>query len=325
MAVVLEMSCPRARLRVLTCALIAAVAGAAPRAAEAQGPSAPNASLAAAAVGADGQADEGSCAWDPRWTRFTVAESIATGSMALGILATHLVMPEPAAPRWQGAVLLDAPTRDLLRPAGVGGQEMAATTSDVFLGVLVAMPILDAGVAWAVHGQPELALQMVAISAQSFAFTFLVTQLTKRLVGRERPYGQRCESGETGGSCDTSDRYQSFLSGHSSTAFTAAGLVCAHHTNMPLYGGGPADMAACTSAVGVATAVAMLRVAGDRHYLSDVLMGAALGLFSGYLLPSFLHYDIGDDDARTGEPAGGTVAPIPTPGGVGFGYQRVWY
>ena len=55
-----------------------------------------------------------------------------------------------------------------------------------------------------------------------------------------------------------------------------------------------------------------------------VLVGAALGLPSGYALPSFLHYDIGETDPDTGMPEGGRVTPLATPGG-GLAYEHVWY
>jgi hypothetical protein len=33
-------------------------------------------------------------------------------------------------------------------------------------------------------------------------------------------------------------KFQSFISGHTLMAFTGAGLICAHHSHLPLYGGG---------------------------------------------------------------------------------------
>jgi hypothetical protein len=34
----------------------------------------------------------------------------------------------------------------------------------------------------------------------------------------------------------------------------------------------------------------MLRIHSDNHYATDVILGAALGIGSGYFLPRFLHY-----------------------------------
>jgi membrane-associated phospholipid phosphatase len=266
-----------------------------------------------------------SCEWNPQWSRFTIGESIATGSMGLGLLLATLALEPPDGATWQGAILLDGPTRGSLRASSASARDTMADVSDVLLYALMAMPVIDAGVAWGVHGSPEVALEMMAMTAQSFALTSLVTQLTKRLVGRERPYGELCDPEDPAEQCAGGSRYESFLSGHTSLAFTSAGLVCAHHESLPLFGGGPADAAACVLAVGAATTVGAMRIGADRHYLSDVMMGAALGLLSGYALPNWLHYDIGDDDPRTGAPEGGRITPMATLGGAGFGYQHVWY
>lgn len=268
-----------------------------------------------------------SLSWDERWGRFSIGESLATGSIAAGILAVELALPEPTAANWSGSLLMDDDVRLSLRGSSEGSRDTMDSASDALLGGLILMPMVDAGIALLVHQAPEVALQMMAINAQSFALTVLVTELTKRLVARERPYAQYggCDADEDSGDCASGNRYKSFLSGHTSLAFTGAGLVCAHHENLPLYGGGLADSAACAAAIGAATAVGVLRIGADRHHMSDVLFGAALGLVSGYALPNWLHYDLGEDDPETGEPSGGTITPIATPGGVGFGYQRIWY
>jgi membrane-associated phospholipid phosphatase len=42
----------------------------------------------------------------------------------------------------------------------------------------------------------------------------------------------------------------------------------------------------------LATADGVLRIMGDRHYLSDVLAGGALGFAFGYGVPTLLHYSV---------------------------------
>jgi hypothetical protein len=267
-----------------------------------------------------------SCAWNPRWSRFTVGESIATGSASLGLLVARLALRSPESARWTAPILLDTPTRNHLRGSTESARDTMADVSDGLLYALLAMPFVDAAIAWGVHGAPEVAAEMTAMNAQSFALTMLVTELTKRLVARRRPFMQSpdCNPDEPE-TCEGGSGNESFMSGHTSMAFTGAGLVCAHHQRLPLYGGGLADPAACAMAIAAATTVGTLRITADRHYLSDVLVGAALGLFSGYALPSFLHYDIGETDPDTGLPEGGRVTPLATPGGGGIAYEHVWY
>ncbi len=257
-------------------------------------------------------------------SELTAVDYVASGTIGAGILAMELLLPSPTVARWRGVVLLDGMARDAMLPASDGARDGADGVSDVLLTSLLAMPLVDAAVAWGVHGQGVSAARMLAIDAQSFGLTYLVTELTKRLVARERPYGAECDGQGPGGrECDSETRYESFLSGHTAMAFTAAGLVCAHHTNLPLFGGGAADTGACVAALGGAAAVGALRIAADKHYLSDVLAGAALGVVSGYFLPKWLHY--GSDDEPT-EPPGprASVSPMLSPDTLGVSVSGVW-
>jgi hypothetical protein len=45
----------------------------------------------------------------------------------------------------------------------------------------------------------------------------------------------------------------------------------------------------------------VLRIMTDDHYASDVLIGVGVGLASGYLLPSWLHYGFANDGKARGE------------------------
>lgn len=66
-----------------------------------------------------------------------------------------------------------------------------------------------------------------------------------------------------------SEERNAFPSGHTATAFTGAELIRIEYGN----GIGAA-------AYGVATAVGILRVVNDRHYIHDVLAGAGIGILS---------------------------------------------
>src|SRR5690606_36190453 len=71
---------------------------------------------------------------------------------------------------------------------------------------------------------------------------------------------------------------------------TGAGLACAHHTHLPLYGGGIADLRACLGAVTLTLTTGALRIASDKHWATDVLTGHLIGFSVGYVLPSLLYY-----------------------------------
>jgi len=120
--------------------------------------------------------------------------------------------------------------------------------------------------------------------------------------------------------CDEKRRYVSFFSGHSSVAFTSAGLTCAHHQRLPLYGGGAADAAACGAMIAVALSTASFRVLADEHYMSDILVGSAVGFAAGYGLPTLLHYGWGNPGSNSRKtsvgPATVAVGAGPTPLGL---------
>jgi membrane-associated phospholipid phosphatase len=82
----------------------------------------------------------------------------------------------------------------------------------------------------------------------------------------------------------------SFPSGHTNNAFTAAGLSCAHHLHLPIYGDRTADVLACAGNIVLAATTGSLRVLGDRHYATDVWVGAMIGFGVGYAFPTLLHY-----------------------------------
>ena len=53
------------------------------------------------------------------------------------------------------------------------------------------------------------------------------------------------------------------------------------------------------------------RMVSERHWISDVLVSAGIGIFSGYVLPNLLHYHWGRGDI--------TVDPAPRVTAMPFG------
>jgi membrane-associated phospholipid phosphatase len=72
--------------------------------------------------------------------------------------------------------------------------------------------------------------------------------------------------------CD-SDAQVSFFSGHASTAFALA-VATARNASLLKYKNAGAIKA---TSLGLATATSLLRIGADRHYLTDVVVGAAVG------------------------------------------------
>lgn len=91
--------------------------------------------------------------------------------------------------------------------------------------------------------------------------TLIVVEVVKHIVKEERP--------------DQSDNL-SFPSGHSAIAFTNATLLFNEYKD--------ANFWYASSGFVFATATGMFRIANNKHYTSDVLTGAGIGLASGLLV-----------------------------------------
>lgn len=273
--------------------------------------------LGLAASSARAQDDEHRLRWEARWARVHPASYAITGALGGASLIFDGLYLGGTEAQLRGANVIDGPVRDALMANTDEGREIAAKISDVLLGTLLAWPIFDAAViAGIADTNSDVFWQLTWIAAESYALEMLINTVFKQLVARERPHGSRCtleDRLENPGRCGPTGRLRSFYSGHASFAFSAAGQVCVHHTHLPLYGNEIADGFACGGALLMATAVATLRMIADRHYLTDVLMGAVLGLSTGFLMPYLLHYQWDTRDGTRPDVVVPARAPLSAP------------
>jgi membrane-associated phospholipid phosphatase len=246
-----------------------------------------------------------------------VIEYVTTAVTGIGAIGVFYFVKPSEEAHWVGPILFDTPVRNALRLHTKSGLETAATASYVAAVIPPAQALVDSLALPAVDGNFDLTWQLGMMDAQSFAFSALVTTSLYDTVGRARPSYEDCKSGKSVDPLCGSGELASFPSGHTSAAMTGAGLICAHHGALPLYGGGAWDVAACVEGLTVATGVGVLRMMADRHYASDVLTGGAIGFFAGYALPSLLHYwkrPLGEvvsrDDLKLAVVLGGGAAPL---------------
>jgi membrane-associated phospholipid phosphatase len=134
------------------------------------------------------------------------------------------------------------------------------------------------------HATRNRRMQAVGLDlVQAGAIVYVTTKSLKLTIDRERP----------------DDGRYSFPSGHAATTFANATVVQRHFgwkAGLPAYG--------------LATYVSISRLPDKRHYASDIVFGAAIGLVAGRTVT------VGRGQAAF------TVTPMPVPGGGGVMLQR---
>jgi hypothetical protein len=277
-------------------------------------------------------ADPTAVEWSDDWPKVHVWEIAAAAALTIGDTEVEKALPLPSKATWRGGILFDDWARDTFRGRTAQLQSDASTLSDIFYkaGALVPFVMDDYFAAASIHENAGVGLQLVVIDLESLGFAGLISLGAEHAVGRARPYTEDCGSsgvvkdgaGHVLHQCGSGNDFRSFYSGHATATATVAGLVCVHHQHLPLFGGGFADLAPCLGMIGVSVAAGLLRLVYDEHWASDVIVGWMDGAFSGYVLPSLLHFGFGSGKPIA-EVRAGNLDMIPTlrpyPGGAGLG------
>jgi len=270
--------------------------------------------------GDDGSRDTVDLQWDPDWPEFRAAELVVTG-LAIAASLGSLGIPDGGG-RWSGRNSFDEDARDTFKLKSPSAQQQARDASDILLMALTNQLAIDAiVVAWWGYDRPAITWQMTLMDIEVLTINAAVNGIVAGLVARERPYAEaqcaRRNIDQQTGECLGARRYRSFFSGHTSTAFAAAGLTCMHHAHMPLYGGGAGEAAVCGGALAAAAAVGSMRVLSDQHWVSDIVVGAAVGSTLGFGLPWALHYRGGATPTTEEQPDFSiNLVPAPTGGTI---------
>lgn len=246
------------------------------------------------ATPAPAQTHDRSLRWDP------AADTTVT---VLGVgawIASELLKGQlaPAVCRWCAPNGLDSGVREALVWKDPASADRLSNLTG-FLLVPVAAIGLDALAAaheGGLGGAPEDALLMT----EAAVIAADLNQLTKLLVGRERPFVHTLPPDRP----HAPDDNLSFFSGHTTEAFA---IAAASGTLGELRGYRWAPLA---WGVGGALAVTTgyLRMAADKHWLTDVVVGAIVGTAVGVVIPVVFH---AAEDAPLSAPVAARQRPAP--------------
>ncbi|MFY0569256.1 phosphatase PAP2 family protein [Archangium lansingense] len=232
-------------------------------------------------------------ALDFNWTR----DGIITGTAGLLWIASETVLKDELAPKTCRWCDRSADGTDTLNALDRWGRGVAADTAEgrdqwnmwsnivgfgvLPVGVLGGQYLLSSGSG----APPEYYAQDATIIVESVVVSSLVNQVVKFSVGRERPFVHVLPEDQKPLTEHPNDNNLSFYSGHTNMAFalvTAAGTVSElrgyKHRWLIWAVGLPA-----------AASVGLMRMGADKHYLTDVLVGAAAGTLFGVGMPLLLH------------------------------------
>jgi membrane-associated phospholipid phosphatase len=209
-------------------------------------------------------------------------------------LASELVLKAALAPdncRWCAPPGIDRSVRDALKWHDT-------SLPDVLSGVLafglVPAVLVGADALMANHDDAIDNLGPdVLIIAEATVIAMDVNQFVKFIAARQRPFVHALSTAESENRQADQDDNLSFFSGHATGTFA---LAVATGTVASMRGYRWAPIAWVVGLV-LATTTAYLRIAADRHYLTDTLTGAVVGSAFGFTIPYFFH---GPRSDRTG-------------------------
>jgi membrane-associated phospholipid phosphatase len=151
------------------------------------------------------------------------------------------------------------------------------TAGDVIMYTLLALPIIP--MIGNIRDTNAL-LTYGIMYAEAFLFAHGTKDILKNIINRNRPYTYF--SPVPSGLDD--DYFKSFPSGHTSLAFMSAGFLTSIFLND--YPDSKWKIPVISISYSMAMAVAVNRIRGGSHFLTDVIAGAAIGSLYGYLVPA---------------------------------------
>jgi membrane-associated phospholipid phosphatase len=256
----------------------------------------------------------------PQMRSFGAADAVVTGA-SLGWAAYQRLRPSGSwSCRWcdsrDGRDTLwsvDRRVRDALRWRD---RNKADRISNALLGTSFLVPVAFFGTS----GQTA-ALNDGALVAESTVVTMALAQTSKKFFHRPRPFVHRGDP-PLGSDPNAEGSHGSFFSGHASTTFA---LAVSTGTIALLRNQKNAGWALGTGLT-IAATTSYLRIAAERHYFSDVVVGALVGSAVGWLVPHLHRPSSASAPATPASSPAGRSAPsftLPVAGTAFAGPRRL--
>jgi len=212
-------------------------------------------------------------------------DATITGAAIAAWIGTEAFKGElaPSTCRWCDPPGFDSSVRDALR-----WQDTERANVISYVLPLAVEPLVVIGLnAYSARDQapPRAGWVDALLISEATAIAMAMNQAVKFIVGRERPFVHELPEAGKPNTAHPSDNNLSFYSGHATLAFA-----------MAVSGGTVASMRGYRLApwiwgagLSLAAATAYLRIAADRHYASDVTVGAVIGSLTGFAVPYLFH------------------------------------
>ncbi|MBO4728948.1 MAG: phosphatase PAP2 family protein [Spirochaetaceae bacterium] len=240
-----------------------------------------------------------------------LTDSIIAGT-GVTLLGTELVLDKAVHFKnnvWNGAPFdkddIPALDRFFMQPFSKGFN----TAGDIFqyVGLLTPAVLMAAPM--------EEWLTIGVMYAETVLAAYGIKELAKALVFRPRPY--MYYDTKPMNLVEKGDWNESFPSGHSTLAF--AGATFASYVFSKYFSDSPWKYVVTAASYSIATATAILRVAGGKHFVTDVLAGAVIGSATGFLVPWLHSLKAGNGSGSvTDHGPSSNVEPLVYLGGVGL-------
>jgi membrane-associated phospholipid phosphatase len=188
---------------------------------------------------------------------------------------------------------VDGKFRHWLAGSSMAQREKAARWSDMTLLASLTQPI-----GMALGAGPSNRGRDLVVTAGTLGVSIAVNTAIKNIFDRPRPFAHFCDPIQPSDLC-TRDAQYSFYSGHTSSSFAAA-VLSGRLAQMHGYRN---QTGIWISGLTLASVTGVLRMKADRHYFTDVVVGAAAGSLAGWFLPK-LH-----EPGRDSRPASGLSPP----------------